>query len=225
MKAFISYASEERRWAAAVKAVFDDCRVPAFLAHEDIAVSDEWKTQILEQLRDADVFVALLSAAFRASDWCAQELGIAYARPDLLVVPLSVDDTMPFGFIGNLQGRRMNHDSDAEELIPSAVLGKRFMDGVDMVLAMLRGARGYRQGERALRPLRPHFGQLSPEQAEAIASACIENAQVWDATECWRDLLPEFLRHNRAKLAANTLRRLEFQITEHTWYREAQPQE
>lgn len=102
-KAFVSYSVEKKEAAGAVKACLSRFGYECFLAHEDLQVSEEWKHRILEELGAADVFVALLSKEFTESKWCDQELGFIVSRPDVLVVPLSLDGTMPYGFIEGSQ--------------------------------------------------------------------------------------------------------------------------
>ena len=100
MKAFISYSTTDKQIAGQVKTILNEYRVDAFLAHEDINVSQEWKDRIIQELNQSSIFVPLLSAAFKQSDWAPQEIGLAFARSEeVLFIPLFVDGTVPFGFI------------------------------------------------------------------------------------------------------------------------------
>lgn len=46
--AFISYSHEDRKYGAQAKSVLSEVGIEAFLAHEDLHVSDEWQKRILE---------------------------------------------------------------------------------------------------------------------------------------------------------------------------------
>ncbi|WP_235596800.1 toll/interleukin-1 receptor domain-containing protein [Leptospira alstonii] len=77
MKAFISYSTVNKRVAGKIQNILDHFGILSFLAHEDIKVSSEWQTVILNELAKSDLFVALLSNEYEKSPWCVQEAGIA----------------------------------------------------------------------------------------------------------------------------------------------------
>jgi hypothetical protein len=95
----------EKKTAGALRALLAECGAGSFLAHEDIDVSQEWRERILNELKVCNVFIPLLSRHFRESEWASQEIGLAYSRANVLLIPLSTDGTMPFGFIKHLQGK------------------------------------------------------------------------------------------------------------------------
>ena len=80
MRAFISYSTDDKKHAGAVKVALDEIKIESFLAHDDLHVSEEWKERILKELKKCDIFVPLLSEAFKRSDWCGQETGILVNR-------------------------------------------------------------------------------------------------------------------------------------------------
>jgi WD40 repeat protein len=55
-----------------------------------LATGDEWELRLYERLRWADAVVCLVSAAFRASEWCTAEVAIAKSRGSRLL-PLRID--------------------------------------------------------------------------------------------------------------------------------------
>src|SRR5688572_27434145 len=107
MRAFISYSTKDKHWAGAVKLALSTYGFEGFLAHEDLQVSDIWKSKILDELQRCSVFVPLLSAAFRASDYAPQEIGVIAARTDVHVMPISIDETCAYGFISHIQSTRV----------------------------------------------------------------------------------------------------------------------
>ncbi len=107
MIAFISYSYSDREYARQTKQVLEEVGVSAFLAHEDLAVSEEWKDRIIEELKICDLFIPLLSKDFRRSKWAPQEAGFIASRPEVRIAPLSIDGTIPFGFIEHVQSGRI----------------------------------------------------------------------------------------------------------------------
>lgn len=103
--AFVSYSTVDKIHGAKVKHILKQYGIRCFLAHEDLEVSEEWKIRILEELASCDIFIPLLSKAFKLSDWASQEIGIVSGRNDILIIPLSIDNTVPYGFIAHLQGK------------------------------------------------------------------------------------------------------------------------
>ncbi|MFA5908523.1 MAG: toll/interleukin-1 receptor domain-containing protein [Vicinamibacterales bacterium] len=87
IRGFVSYSTHDRHKAAEVKKVLTGLGVDAFMAHDDIRVSQEWRDTILVELAATEIFVPLLSEAFKSSDWASREVGFAVARPNVLILP------------------------------------------------------------------------------------------------------------------------------------------
>src|SRR4051812_24907224 len=109
-RAFISYSHADRKFGAQAKVALASLGLDAFLAHDDLYVSELWRERILEELRSCEVFVPLLSANSRVSDWTSQEIGFIVSRPEVIITPISIDATIPFGFIAHIQSRRIETD-------------------------------------------------------------------------------------------------------------------
>jgi hypothetical protein len=88
IRAFVSYSTKDKLTGAAVKSILEGYDIECFLAHDDLEISAAWKDRILEELLRCDIFVPLLSAAFKASDWASQEIGVIAARNNVAVIPL-----------------------------------------------------------------------------------------------------------------------------------------
>ena len=74
----------------------------AFIAHEDIEASKEWRDEVEAGLETMEVLVAVVEPGFKESDWCAQEVGYALGRKiDIIPLRAGLD---PFGFFGKYQG-------------------------------------------------------------------------------------------------------------------------
>ena len=222
LRGFLSYSNTDRKLAAAVKAYVADLGVDCFMAHDDLGISDDWKQRIIEELQRMEVFIPLLSKAFKSSDWAPQELGFAVARADVPIIPLSTDGTFPFGFIRHLQGKPLTEPiTDALFIAP---LHRRYPRHLMPVLiARMATARTFRSAEALMEPLRPTFKDFAPSEIDAFVEACIPNGEIWDASLCATEYIPEFIALHREKIRAERLKALEYQIDKRRWYHEEDP--
>lgn len=117
MRIFISYSVYDKVWGGRLKEFFDHYGIPSFLAHDDLQVSEEWKERIYAELKACDVFVCLLSRNSKVSDWCSQEIGIAFSREDVAFIPISLDGSPSYGFISHLQSTVIRGESEIENFI------------------------------------------------------------------------------------------------------------
>jgi len=198
--AFISYQTKDKWVAGKLKKILGEYGIDTFLAHEDINVSEEWRVKILEELTKADIFICILSKNFLQSFWCLQESGIAAFRSDLTVIPISIDGTIPVGFIGNIQCAKMQPDSiTINDLLPG-LLKRNFNIGIHIIIDIIAKSSSYRGAESNFELILPHLEKLSPEHGKSLLEACSENSQVYDAGLCAGQYIPRAL-----KLFGNTL--------------------
>jgi len=133
----ISYSIKDRKLAKQTKKCLLTYGLNVFLAHDDIEASAQWANVILAKLKESEVFLPLLTKAFRASRFTDQETGIAVAHGKRkLIIPLKVD-LDPYGFIGAIQAQRLDADSPTLACTKIAkIIGKnperqqRFLDGL-----------------------------------------------------------------------------------------------
>jgi len=218
MDAFISYSNKDRKMAHATKSALDDFGVTGFLAHEDLQISEEWRDAIIEKLGIAKIFVALLSADFKASEWCPQEIGFAVARPEVLIIPLSLDGTVPFGFISKLQSKRVRAAEDIPALLRDVLLKKRPRIAIPACIKQVEDAGSYRGAEAVVSPLVPYFASFTKDEVMGFLAATLGNSQVWDAALCKTEYLPAFARQHWAiipkKVRRDLLTKLEMKERE-----------
>jgi len=223
--AFISYAHVDREHGRQARNVLREVGIDAFLAHEDLETSEEWKNRILDELRRCDLFVPLLSKNFLASLWAPQEVGFIVSRPEVVVAPLSIDGTSPSGFVAHLQAGRVSKDGVTRELLVEPI-ARRFPRKIFPGLIRIAGEAGsFRSAESRMRPLVPLFPLFTKEEAQALAEAVVTNGQIWSAGQCRAEYLPEFIRVQRHNIAPETLRALEHQVEHDEWYRGTEPLE
>ena len=217
-QAFISYSTKDKVAAAAVKAALGTVGIDCFMAHDDLLVSEEWRERILEEIAACDLFVPLLSQYFKDSEWAPQEAGAISMRPSVPVVPLSLDGTVPFGFLAKFQGTRVPGSGVDPNTILVPLARRYPRVAMPAMISQVRSAGSFRSAEAAMRPLVPYFDTLTLPEVRALVKASTENGQVWDATLCKREYLPELIKRRRADIPDSELRPLEFQIEQGRWY-------
>lgn len=216
--AFISYSHEDRKYAGQTKEILATFGIDAFLAHEDIHVSHDWRDRILHELRRCELFVPLLSERFLGSKWAPQEIGFIVSRPDVKIMPISLDSTIACGFISHLQSKRIEEEVTAEFLLPGLI--HNFPRTIlPHLIELVRTAGNFRTGEARLERILPYVDILKPAEAKALAENCRRNSQIWDAVKCRDSYIPELIRAQRKNIGAENRRALEYQIKNHDWYR------
>gem|GEM_PF-3078078 len=147
MSAFLSYSHADREYGAQAKRVLAEFDIEAFLAHEDLEVSEEWQARILAELRRCDLFVPLLSANFLASKWASQEAGFIASRPEVVITPLSIDGTTPFGFLSHLQSRRIPTEGLTREFLIDPLATRMPRTALPALIRIAGAAKNFRDAE------------------------------------------------------------------------------
>jgi len=191
--AFISYQTDDKHVAGRIRDVLSGGGIESFLAHEDIEVSDEWRVKILEEIGKADIFICLLSKSYFGSPWCVQETGIAAFREDMTVIPLSIDGSIPQGFISNIQSTKINPDQiTIKDLLPG-LLKHNLSKGIDLMIEIIGGSGSFRSAEANFGLILPYIGDLSDEQMKSLLEKVITNKQIHHANLCAHDYIPPLL--------------------------------
>jgi nucleoside 2-deoxyribosyltransferase len=134
VKVFLSYSHRNRSLAETVERSLEEYGIEAFLAHNDIDVAKEWADEILEQLHQCDVFIPIITAEFRRSDWTDQEVGCAVAHGKV-IIPLT-GDKQPHGFLSRYQALKRRREfrqsahAIAEAISRRPELSSRLLDGL-----------------------------------------------------------------------------------------------
>lgn len=218
--AFISYSHEDRKYGAQAKRVLAEVGIQGFLAHDDLHVSDEWRERIIEELKRSDLFVPLLSANFLTSKWAPQEVGFIVSRPGVVIAPISLDGTTPFGFMSHVQSRKVTKEGITRELLVEPLAGRMPRKILPGLIRVASNAGSFRSAEALMAPLVQHFPILTAKEAQALAEGSVHNEQIWSAALCRTEYLPRFLEHQAKNISPKTLRTLKYQIANDKWYNE-----
>lgn len=208
MKAFISYSNEDKRIAGKIQEILERFGIDSFLAHEDILVSSEWQTVILNELEKSNLFVALLSKEYEKSSWCVQESGIAAFRKMTLVF-LSLDGTIPKGFVGKTQSAKIREESlSIQDLIPG-IIQCDFKFGTNLIVDLIAKSRSFRQAEKNFELILPYVDRLKKSQIKDLLKRSSNNRQVYDAGLCKKRYIPILLKDYSYLIPKKTLAILE----------------
>lgn len=125
-EAFLSYSHDDKTRAGLVKRILESNGVTAFLAHETLEVSTEWRDEILRHLETSSALVALVTTSFTRST-PNQEVGVAFAK-GLTLVPLILEPNCELkGFLEMFQGVHATEDDlvgKVESMVPRIIRGK-----------------------------------------------------------------------------------------------------
>ena len=205
MKAFISYQTNDKIVAGKIKSLLTELGIPGFLAHEDIEVSEEWRLKILEELALADLFICLLSKNYYESIWCIQESGIAAHRKDMRIMPISIDGSIPKGFISHIQSTRIDPERfSIRDLIP-IIAKKNEPLAIDLIIEIIGNSGSFRGAEANFQLLLPYTTRMSDAQAIRLLEKSAENGQVHHAGLCAKQYLPPLLERYGHLVSADML--------------------
>lgn len=192
MLAFMSYQTENRAVAARVSDLLATLGIQAFMAHEHIEVSMQWRDEILRQIGLADLFVPILSQHYYQSIWCKQESGIAAFRR-ITLIPLSIDGSIPQGAISHIQSTRIDPNAPTyANIFPGLALNHvAFL--ISAIIQMIAQSHSYRNAESNFDLIAPYLNRATDAQIVELLTVSFRNSQVYDAAKCARVYLPPLL--------------------------------
>lgn len=179
---FLSHVSQHKVAVSELKNELALRGIAAFVAHEDIEPSLEWRDEIELALRSMHALAALVTPDFHASQWTDQEVGWALGR-GVLVVPVRLGAD-PYGFAGKVQAVPGSLEQP-KTLAPS--LAKILLQHPQTHGEMRRaiassfvGAESYIMAQ-ALRKTIVTITDFTDTEKAAMLKACTENPNVANA--------------------------------------------
>lgn len=185
---FLSHAHEDRIIARKLADELKNHSFDAFVAHEDIKLGDEWESTLFERIKKCDLFIAILSNNFHQAQYTDHEVGIAHGLGKT-ILPLSVDDTMPYGFMAKIQAKKLSPEMNAKEVskIFKAFMPKTTKTKVDdNLIYSLINTDSFRDANYYTRKL-SKYTEFSDVQINLITKGFIDNDQLRGAntTASW----------------------------------------
>lgn len=214
VKAFISYSAKEVVWAQRVKNFLDSIGIDSFVANDDLRVASSWKDSIVEELRNRELVIPLLSRAFKESDWCSQEIGIAYIQ-NKKFIPISLDRTKPYGFLNHIQTRFAN------DCNPTVTVAEGLMElfaNAQGFIHLANTSGNFKHSGEVFEHMKPFFDKFSKAEVNEIIKAAIANAQVWSAGQCQTKYIPSLLASRKSDIERLLYKKIEYQIKNNEWY-------
>lgn len=113
---FFSYSTKDRVKVGEICDILTgDYNFDVFKAHDTIRVTQEWRTEIKENLDNCDGLVAYITRNFRSSEWTYQECGWVAGR-GIPIYSLFIMKKIPSGFIEERQGTRILDSTEPKEI-------------------------------------------------------------------------------------------------------------
>ena len=193
MFAFISYPTADKDVAGRINLQLTSVAVQTFLAHEDIAVSEEWRLVLLANLEKADVFVPILSPRYYQSVWCVQESGIAAFRK-ITFIPLAIEGSVPQGFFNHIQSTRIDPDKPPLEPLLAGMAKYDTSFVIDTLVARIAVSRSYRTAEANFELIQPFINGATDAQIVTLLNAAATNDQILCAGGCATRYLPPLVK-------------------------------
>lgn len=182
-KLFLSHVSAHKVAVGKLSSALSIYGISAFVAHEDIEPSLEWRDEIEIALRSMDALAVLMTPEFHASFWTDQEVGWAFGR-GVLALPVMLGST-PYGFLGKFQGvpgGDLSRPSDLASQIIKALLGNR-QTQTEMRRALFyafANVATYKDAQSISRILF-QLSDFTDDEKSTIWQASSENSQISDA--------------------------------------------
>uniref|UniRef100_A0A7C3I7M8 Toll/interleukin-1 receptor domain-containing protein n=1 Tax=Gracilinema caldarium TaxID=215591 RepID=A0A7C3I7M8_9SPIR len=218
MRAFISYSSKQIELAQEIKNFLKTIDIDSFVANDDLRTASDWKKMIVKELSASDIFIPILTLDFKQSEWCSQELGIAFIRKKK-IIPISLDGCKPYGFINNLQARSIK-EYGVDLIISEGLLEYKIDNGGLGFAELLKKSGLFRYSEKIFKILQPYYSILGKESLNKIIEYSISNSQVWAATECANNYIPVLLKERKKDIDPLLYKKIQYQIEQQEWYKE-----
>jgi len=182
IRLFISHKSENSGIARDFKSELLRYDVASFVAHEDVAPTEEWQNVIQCGLSTMDILVVLLTEEASASHWVDQEIGFALgSNTPIIPIRLGID---PFGFISRIQalsGQGKSSDQIVDELFELMLTKERLgliEQAKDAFVVAVRRAQSFRTAAK-LGEFLPKIDTLTGEQTKNLIAAYNGNDQAY----------------------------------------------
>lgn len=179
---FLSHVAKHKLAVSELKEELAHVGVAAFVAHEDIEPSREWRKEIELALKSMNALAALVTTDFHASSWTDQEVGWALGR-GVLVMPVRVGAD-PLGFAGHIQG--VSGALDQPKALAASVVGTLLLNPQThyemrraLVLAF-RDAQSY-VAAQALRKIIVTVSDFTDDEKVLLRKTCIDNGNLRNA--------------------------------------------
>lgn len=209
LKVFISFSNKNGAEALKIHNFFKECGVgDCFLSKTNIKISEEYKNKIYDNILGADIFIYLLSEHSKKSDWCDQEMGMAFMKYKFdksMIFIVSEDGSIPYGFLSSFNAGftyNSNYLFDIvrkiDEKLESSLMDnieKKYVDSLDSKIKELFTVDSYKGAKNLLMFINKRSDFLTEKHLEMICNAAINNNQIYDCIICRNPLNKILSKH------------------------------
>jgi hypothetical protein len=205
---FLSYSSKDQNLANRLKQKLqNDFGFRVFMATKDIKPTQKWRNAIKQELKDCQVFLALLTVNFRNSEWTDQETGMAIALGKV-IFPLRVKKIQPHGFLEGYQYLRLKTsalDKSCNDILETTKSRLKIRENVQWsLISALNGSPDYLEANKRSERL-PKYGPFDRKQVNGIFQGFLKNTQIHQPHTAGRNI-SRFLIKNRHLISAKMKR-------------------
>lgn len=181
----MSYQDDDKFLAGNIKSVLENYGLEVFLAHEDIRPATKiFEEEIINNLRNCDIFMPLLTINFRNSNWTDQETGMAVIVKKF-IIPLKVG-VSPHGFIEGVQAFKFNIndvEGACRKIIDIIKAESEFKEKLkDCIIEAFSNSHSFNDSEVKAEMLEK-FDLFTTQQVNKIVEGFLDNDQNYSADE------------------------------------------
>lgn len=202
LKIFISFNSNDSDEAEKIQEFFINCGVDCFLSKTSIDISEEYKKIAFDEICKADIFIYLLSENSKSSDWCDQEMGMAYIKHKLgkaEIFIVSHDDIDLNGFLNSFNARHASNenylfdiarkiDEKFNSYLVETVNGY-YDELLNSKIKELYVVENYSKARSLLYFINKRSHLLTENQLKMICDAAIRHNQIYECYVCKKPLI------------------------------------
>lgn len=202
LKIFISFNNNDSEEAVKIQEFFKNCGVKCFLSKTDMEISEEYKKRTFNEICNSNIFIYLLSENSKASDWCDQEMGMAYIKHKLgnsEIFIVSHDGMEPYGFLSSFNLGFTYHSNylydiarKIDEKYNSQLVSKitdYYNELVNTKVKELFTVRNFNSAKNLLYFINKRSEFLDDKQIEMICDATIQNQNLYMCYICKEPLI------------------------------------
>jgi hypothetical protein len=180
IEVFLSHADEDKKIAGKLANQLKKYDFSVFVAHDDIAIGEEWESTLRERITKCDIFLVLLSNNYHKASYTDQEIGIALSL-NKRIFPVRIDETMPYGFMTKYQAKKISSEINSEEISDLAekmmVFSQEGNKIIDDLIEKLEASDSFEEANFISEDLF-RYSKFSNEQINKIAEAFLFNNQI-----------------------------------------------
>lgn len=195
---FISYSTNDSFHALKVQKYFEKGDIAVFLSENKLKPSDEYKNKIYEEIYSADIFFYVLSENSNSSDWCNQEMGMAFLKYKLdlsKIFILRVDETLPNGFLNGFQAESIKKEGYLKRIAEEIdnyygcdIIATIHEKDLNLKINKLYSVNSFNEAGNLLMDISNESLFLNENQLEKICEASLNNNQIYNARKCKKPL-------------------------------------